>query len=103
MASEVSTPPPTLYELETAWWQWVNEGCPSRSPRTRGRWMRENTFTYAGTTWTRNAQSMESNSGKTTYTLSQTFCGADGRVVHEETGRPLNRRNDPERDYGLPD
>jgi hypothetical protein len=95
--------PLSFETLNGAWWEWVDANCPSKSPRARGKWMHANVFTYDGTTWHRDRGTMKSNSGKTTYTTSETFVGADGRVVSRDSGRPLNRRNDPERDWGLPD
>lgn len=91
----------TLTELETAWWKWVDEGCPSRSRTVRGKWMRANQFSYDGTTWSRHRESMRSNSGKTHYTTSIAYHGADGRVISEKVDVPLNRRNDPARNWGL--
>jgi len=55
-----------FYELEEAWWEWVNKNCPHKTARARGKWMNQNTFKYDGTTWTRSYQAMKSNSGKTT-------------------------------------
>ncbi len=93
----------TISELRTAWWKWVEEGCPSRAKRKRGIWMRENVFTYDGTAWVRDTSTTQSNSRKTTYTTFEIFKGADGRIVSEDSGRPLNRNNDPKRNWGLPD
>lgn len=90
-----------FYELEKAWWNWVNVNCPSGSPRARGKWMNENTFEHDGTAWTRSYNAMKSNSGKTTVDSSTSFVGADGRLFEELAGSP-NRRNDPERTWGLP-
>lgn len=89
--------------LNAAWWDWVDKGCPSRAKRARGRWMHENTFTFDGTTWLRDRQTSKSNSGKTTYTDAETFIGGDGRVITRDFGKRLNRRNDPDRNWGLPD
>ncbi len=104
MDDQALRPNPLSFEtLNDAWWDWVNANCPSKARRERGKWMYANVFTYDGTTWQRDRGTMKSNSGKTTYTTSETFVGADGRVVSRDNGRPLNRRNDPERDWGLPD
>lgn len=94
-------PVSSFYELEEAWWEWVNKNCPHKSPRARGKWMYENTFEYDGTTWTRSYQAMKSNSGKSTVDSSTYFVGSDGRRFEKEAGSP-NRRNDPERNHGLP-
>jgi hypothetical protein len=90
-----------FYELEKAWWEWVNTKCPYKSPRTRGKWMNENIFEYKGTTWTRSYHAKKSNSGKTTVDSSTHFMGADGRQFEELAASP-NRRNDPDRSHGLP-
>lgn len=89
------------YELEKAWWEWVNTKCPFKTPRARGKWMNENTFQHDETTWTRSYSPMKSNSGKTTVDSSTSFEGADGRRFEELAGSP-NRRNDPDRSHGLP-
>ena len=54
--------------------------------------------------WTRSASYRSSNSGKTKY-WTITYRSASGRVFTGGSGatRPLNRRNDPERDWGLPE
>jgi hypothetical protein len=93
---------PDFFKIQEAWWKWVNENCPSKSARARGRWMSANTFTWDGTTWTRSYTPYKSNSGKTTVDSAEIFYGADGRVI----GKPPsdlgpNRRNDPDRNWGL--
>jgi hypothetical protein len=95
--------PLSFQVLNDAWWQWVNTNCPSKSSRERGKWMHTNVFTHDGATWQRDRGTMRSNSGKTTYTTSESFVGSDGRVLSRDSGRLLNRRNDPKRDFGLPD
>jgi hypothetical protein len=90
-----------FYELEEAWWEWVNKTCPHKSPRARGKWMNANTFEYDGTTWTRDYRPMKSNSGKTTVDSSIYFVAADGRRFEKLAGSP-NRRSDPDRSHGLP-
>jgi hypothetical protein len=59
-------------------------------------------FETDGQTWTRSAS--YSSSGKTKYSTI-TYGSASGRVFTGGSGatRPLNRRNDPERDWGLPE
>lgn len=79
----------TYDELEQAWWEWVDAGCPKKGKRARGKWMHENTFAYDGTTWHRDRDSAKSNTGKTTYTSSVVFSGADGQQISMESGRPL--------------
>ena len=91
----------TPSELENAWWRWVDENCPKKSRTGRGKWMRENELSYGGTVWSRYRESMRSNSGKTHYTTSLSFHAADGRTVAEKMDLPLNRRNDPDRNWGL--
>lgn len=87
--------------LSSAWWKWVDDNCPSQSPRARGKWMHANTFTYDGTTWKMQSMGYKSNSGKTTR-YETVFVGEDGRRV-ESMPVPKNRRNDPERNWGLPE
>lgn len=93
----------TFDVLNKAWWDWVNTNCPSKAKRARGKWMHENVFAFDGTTWRRDRGTQKSNSGKTTETTHETFHGADGRVIGRDHGVLLNRRNDPARDWGLPD
>jgi hypothetical protein len=88
-------------ELETAWWKWVDTNCPSKSPRARGRWMYNNAFSYDGTTWRRNSCGYKSNSGMSIVAREVAYISADGRAVHKGIDRRINRRNDPERNWGL--
>lgn len=90
-----------FFELEQAFWDWVNKKCPFKTPRARGKWMNENSFECDGTTWTRSSTPMKSNSGKTIVDRSTYFVGADGRRFESLAGTP-NRRNDPDRSWGLP-
>jgi len=80
--------------------QWVSAGCPYKSPKKRGEWVRVNLFFYAGTTWTRNALPYKSNSGKSVVHRSISFSAADGRVI-DNGDWPTNRRNDSKRNWGL--
>lgn len=89
-----------FFALEAAWWKWVDENCPSKSPRVRGKWMRENTFSHEGMVWQRDMLPYKSNSGKTIVDRSTTFCSEDGRVIRSPANSP-NRRNDPDRNWGL--
>jgi hypothetical protein len=61
-------------------------------------------FETDGQTCTRSASYRSSNSGKTKY-WTITYRSASGRVFTGGSGatRPLNRRSDPERDWGLPE
>lgn len=94
-------------EIEQAFWDWVNKGCPGKSSNARGKWMREHQgeFEYDGTKWTRSASPMRSNSGKTVVHWTIGFKGEDGRIVHNlDISPPVkNRRNDPDRNWGLPE
>lgn len=90
-----------FFELEEVWWKWVDETCPYKTSRARGKWMQESTFKHDGTVWTRTYQPMKSNTGKSTVDRSIYFVGADGRRFESVAGAP-NRRNDPERNHGLP-
>ena len=93
----------TFETLNKAWWDWVDINCSSKSKRTRGRWMHSNVFEFDGTVWKRNWGAMTSNSGKTKTTTSEVFVGADGRTIGYQLDIPLNRRNDPNRNWGLPE
>jgi hypothetical protein len=64
---------PRWYALEAAFWKWVDENCPSKKPSERSAWMKENTFSYAGTTWSRIRTPHESNSRKTISYWTTTF------------------------------
>jgi hypothetical protein len=89
-----------FFAIEAAWWKWVDENCPSKSPRARGKWMNENEFTYDGTVWQRSMTAYKSNSGKTIVDRDMVFYSADGRTLRCTSGSP-NRRNDPDRNWGL--
>src|SRR5690349_6791629 len=88
-------------ELEDAWWKWVNENCPYSSARARGKWMRQNTFIHKGVVWKREMVADRSNSGKTVVQRVITFHTEDGRIVECDPGFRPNRRNDPDRNWGL--
>ena len=64
--------------------------------------MKANTSEYDGKTWERSWSPMMSNSGKTVIDADTIFRGADGRVIYKARGNP-NRRNDPDRNWGLPE
>jgi hypothetical protein len=57
-------------------------------------------FEYDGTTWTREWNPVMSNTGKSVVDSTEIFRGADGRVIYKAAGKP-NRRNDPDRNWGL--
>lgn len=90
----------TFRELNAAWWKWVDENCPSHSSRARSKWISENTFTYDGTTWTRERTYYQSNSGKTVVARRIVFRSADNRTIERGPEEP-NRRNDERRNWGL--
>lgn len=92
---------PDFFAIEDAWWNWVNENCPSESPRARGRWMNSHKFEFDGTVWTRDRVGYKSNSGKTIVDNAVSFHGADGRVIAKSPSEFPNRRNDSERNWGL--
>jgi hypothetical protein len=89
-----------FFAIEEAWWRWVDEHCPSKSPRARGKWMRANEFSYDGAIWQRNATPYKSNSGKTIVDRMTVFNSNDGRALTSRAGS-LNRRNDADRNWGL--
>src|SRR5712691_6599181 len=49
-----------FFTIEVAWWKWVDENCPSKSPGARGKWMRENTLTFQGVVWRRESTAFRS-------------------------------------------
>jgi len=86
-----------FFTIEGAWWKWLDENCPSSSSLARGKWMRENVFTYEGVKWRREVTAYKSNSGKiVVIDRSTVFLSEDGRTIRSDTGEP-NRRNDADR------
>ncbi len=96
------------YDIEEAWWAWgrANYTGRGKSDRTLIKWMYANTekFLFDGETWTRSASGVSSNSGKTKY-WTVTYRSASGREFTGGSGatRPVNRRNDSKRNWGLPE
>jgi len=99
-AAELSQPP---RDLDEAWRRHADQ-CPHPAYSTAARtWFREHpSFEFDGTSWTRKVRRERSNSGKTMQLRSIVYHGADGRTVTAFDDGP-NRRNDPDRDWGLPD
>src|ERR1019366_10241044 len=93
---------PQFPAIEQAWWEWVDQNCPNKSPRARGKWMSANVFSYDGTTWERSNFEHRSNSGKSVVHRTIIFSGKDGRAISNGERRP-NRRSDPNRNWGLPE
>ena len=95
-------------DIEGAWWTWGRASYTGRgkTDRTLLKWMYANMdkFVFEGETWTRSASAVSSNSGKTKY-WTVTYTSASGRTTTGGSGatRLVNRRNDPERDWGLPE
>lgn len=88
------------YELESAYWKWVNAICPHPDgSQERARWIVQNqTFVHEGVDYRRHAYRQRSNSGKSSR-WSTSFTGSDGSHYVDPIGP--NRRNDPERNWGL--
>ncbi|KEA04501.1 MULTISPECIES: hypothetical protein [Rhizobium/Agrobacterium group] len=99
-AERLALPPVDLDEA----WRRHADTCPhpAYSQAATG-WFRENkSFDFDGTAWRRERRFQTSNSGKSKRLRSITYHGADGRVVTSYDEGP-NRRNDSDRDWGLPD
>jgi hypothetical protein len=100
--------PVNYHEIDQAWWDWGRDNYTGRSKSDRAlvKWMYANmaAFVFDGETWTRSATSLASNSGKTSY-WNVTYTSTGGRTATGGSGasRPINRRNDPERNWGLPE
>lgn len=91
---------PAFATLETAYWEWVDKACPfPQGSSDRAKWMKSNRFEFEGVEFTRTARPIKSNSGKTVVAWQVTFRGIDGTVIKDEPVR--NRRNDPDRNWGL--
>lgn len=99
-AERLSKPP---VDLDDAW-QRHAAACPHPAFSDASKaWFRENsTFEFEGTLWRRERRFQTTNSGKSQRLRSIKYYGADGRVVTTFDDGP-NRRNDPARDWGLPD
>jgi hypothetical protein len=79
---------PTWRTLEDAFWA---QGGKPRPPTT---------FALGHLKWTRNAHRYPSNSGKTAK-WSSSFTSEDGHIVEDPNPPLRNRRNDPDRNWGL--
>jgi hypothetical protein len=85
---------------EDAFWRHYN-GC--QTPDERKALIKGiSKFEFEGGLWTRRTMPMRSNSGKNVMSWNPTYVSESGLVVGEGRG-PLNRRNDPKRNWGLPD
>jgi hypothetical protein len=86
-----------------AYWNYI-EKCPFDSftqPKERKEWKRENsTFEFNGVTYNNHWFSQRSNSGKTSE-LYGCLKGSDGSLIWIREPPAKNRRNDPERNWGL--
>ncbi len=99
-AARLTQPPANLDDA----WQRHAETCPYPPYSDEASaWFREHSrFEFDGTTWRREKTYQKTNSGKGKRLRSITYYGADARVVTTYDAG-ANRRNDPERDWGLPD
>ncbi|WP_156381073.1 hypothetical protein [Aminobacter sp. DSM 101952] len=99
-AERLARPPANLDEA----WARHADTCPHPAYSLAAQtWFRENLrFYFDGTFWRRERRYQTTNSGKGRRLRSLTYYGEDGRVVTTHEVGP-NRRNDPDRDYGLPD
>lgn len=94
-------PDPGFFEIEEACWQWAKKNCPRKSTREQVKWMCDNAFAYDGTSWKRSCFGHTSNSGKNK-TWTVIYKSTDGRTLSNGQWAP-NRRNDPKRNWGLPE
>jgi hypothetical protein len=87
--------------LEDAYWRWVRRACPhaSHTPAARS-WCQDAEFIHRGVAYERTRTVMRSNSGKSVVGGETQFLGADGSLF-ESAPLARNRRNDPERNWGL--
>ncbi|MGR9363661.1 hypothetical protein ACU8OO_34980 (plasmid) [Rhizobium leguminosarum] len=90
-------------DLDDAWRRHADT-CPHPAySQAATEWFRENgRFQFEGTMWRRERRFQTTNSGKGKRLRSITYYGDDGRVVTTYDEGP-NRRNDSNRDWGLPD
>jgi hypothetical protein len=99
-AERLSRPP---VDHEDAYWRYVDT-CPFL-PYTEERkaWLRDNPrFEFEGKRWRREVAPMRSNSGKTVVAWNPSYVAEDGERVQGDRA-PKNRRNDPDRNWGLPE
>jgi hypothetical protein len=99
-ATRLAQPPATH---EDAYWRhWENCPYPKYSSESK-QWIKNNPwFDFDGKKWKRHASAMRSNSGKSVQGYNVTFVSEDGEQVQGKKPT-LNRRNDPARNYGLPE
>jgi hypothetical protein len=82
-----------------AYWNYI-EKCPS-DPKERKEWKCENsTFEFNGVTYNHHWFSQRSNSGKTSEWYG-CLKGSDGSLIWIKERPAKNRRNDPDRNWGL--
>lgn len=100
-AEERLAKPPLTHE--DAYWRHYNSN-PHPPQSKEGRaWLKENPwFEFNGKRWRRETSPMKSNSGKTIVAWNPTYYAEDGEVV-KGFHRAPNRRNDPDRNWGLPE
>ena len=75
--------------------QYMYDDLAPHAPRKSG-----GTFDYDGLTWTVFAHPIRSNSGKTIVDWSVRYTSSQGHIVDKDEA-PRNRRNDPDRNWGL--
>jgi hypothetical protein len=99
-AARLALPPTNLDDA----WKRHSSTCPHPAySQAATDWFRENrNFAFDGTVWRRERRFQRTNSGKGERLRSITYYGDDGRVI-SAYDEGSNRRNDPERDWGLPD
>lgn len=99
-AERLAKPPLTH---EDAYWRHYNSN-PHPPQSKEGRaWLKENPwFEFNGKRWRRETSPMKSNSGKTIVAWNPTYYAEDGEIV-KGFHRAPNRRNDPNRNWGLPE
>lgn len=101
IAAHEAEQPLSAEHLEDAYWRWMNQACPYPRYSAEARsWRKAVLFEYRGVQYTRDRYIMRSNSGKSVVGGTTTFYGADGSVFSCEGPAP-NRRNDPDRNWGL--
>lgn len=87
-------------DVNDAFWRAVDAFCPDgTSFNERRKIIRGMKVEFDGTIWTRHAQGMRSNSGKSISGWTITYNAADGRIVEWQTATK-NRRNDSSRNWG---
>jgi hypothetical protein len=93
--------PPVSHE-DAYWRHWKKCPHPQHSPESR-QWIKDNPwFEFQEKLWRRTARPMRSNSGKHIVGWNVDYTSQDGVAV-EGARVPPNRRNDPLRNWGLPE